>query len=315
MHLRGGFRATARFVASRPWLLPFLLGGFLGGLVFLRVYLGPYSAHPAFPKDQLLNSFNPRDPSRWRGPVDFLKDLGAYDTLRPFAFACIVGILAWVPWFQIDRKSRVSWLWLVGISIFVLIISVSFDGFTLWTFLLLDRLPGTSAIRDPKRIVYVYELALVLATGVFVTRLGPTSRLRIVISLLLLCLLVAERNGETFESVRRRDIYDRWVAAPVDIDPSCQSFFIKRGSDEYMSRSKHMWSLYGVDSMFVALNHSLPTLNGYSAWAPEEWALANPQAAGYAEALDSWIARHHLQAVCEFDIDRRTMRPYNPSAR
>ena len=312
--LRGGFRRGVRFLLGRRWLLSVGLGACVGGLVFLWIYLGPYSDHPAFPRDQLMNSFIPRDLAHWRGPLNFLQELGAYDTLRPFAFAAIVGGLTWVPWFNIDRHSRVSWLWLIAIALFVLTVSASFGGFTLWTFLLLDRLPGLSAIRDPKRIVYVYELALVLATGVFLRRLSTTSMFRIGVSALLVYLLVASMNRETFEPLRSNHMYDRWVAAPIAIDPSCRSFFIKRASDEYMSRSTHMWSLYNVDAMFVAVNHALPTLNGYSAWAPDGWSLANPQEPGYAEAVDSWIARHQLQAVCEFDIDRRTMTPYQRSS-
>ena len=153
--LRGGFRRGGRFLLGRPWLLSVSLGACVGCLVFLWLYLGPYSDHPAFPRDELMNSFISRDLAHWRGPLNFLTELGAYDTLRPFAFAAIVGVLTWVPWFNIDRHSRVSWLWLIAISVFVLTISASFGGFTLWTFLRLDRLPGFSAIRDPKRLVYV----------------------------------------------------------------------------------------------------------------------------------------------------------------
>jgi hypothetical protein len=312
--LRDGFRRAAGFLLGRPWFLSVLLGAGAGGLVFLWIYLGPYADHPAFPRDQLMSSFIPRDLAHWRGPLDFFRELGAYDTLRPFAFAAIVGVLTWVPSFKIDRNSRVAWLWLIGISAFVLAIAASFNGFTLWTFLLLDRLPGFSAIRDPKRIVYVYELALVLATGVFLTRLPARSVFRIGVSLLLVYLLVASQNRERFELLRSNDAYDRWVAAPIAIDPSCRSFFIKEASAGYMSRSTHMWSLYNVDAMFVAVNRALPTLNGYSAWAPDGWFLANPQEPGYAEAVDSWIARHQLQAVCVFDIDRRTMTPYAGSS-
>ena len=312
-HVRGGFRRAVRFLLDNPWFLAVSLGAWVGGLVFLWIYLGPYADHPAFPRDQLMNSFIPRDLGHWRGPLNFLRELGAYDTLRPFAFAAIVGVLTWVPWFNIDRYSRVCWLWLIGMSAFVLAISASFGGFTLWTFLLLDRLPGLSAIRDPKRMVYVYELALVLATGFFLARLPARSVFRIGVSLLLVYLLVASPNRERFEFLRSNDMYDRWVAAPVAVDSSCRAFFIKRASAEYMSRSTHMWSLYNVDAMFVALSRALPTLNGYSAWVPDGWFLANPQEPGYTEAVDSWIARHDLHGVCEFDIDERTITPYKRS--
>jgi hypothetical protein len=76
-----------------------------------------------------------------------------------------------------------------------------------------------------------------------------------------------------------------------------------------MARADHKWSLYGVDAMFVAFALGIPTLNGYSAWAPEGWDLYNPQEAPYAERVTRWIDEHHLTGVCELDIDARTMRP------
>jgi len=129
-----------------------------------------------------------------------------------------------------------------------------------------------------------------------------------VITALVLVLIVTSWNRETFAFERPTALFDQWVQAPIDIDPSCRSFFIQGASDYYMSRSPHMWTLYGVDSMFVALKYSLPTLNGYSAWAPNDWELANPQEPGYAEAVDRWIRRYSLTDVCAFDIERRTMR-------
>jgi hypothetical protein len=310
MHVHGGIRSRARQLAANSWFVSCALGSLAGGLVFLWIYLGAYREHPTFPEDQLMSSFIPRHPSRWRSPSDVLHDLGAYDTLRPFTFVFALAVLSWIPHFTIDRRIRHFWLWLAVVSLFVLLISVRFNDFALWRFLLLDRLPGLSAIRDPKRMVYVYELALVLVSGAYLTRLPAKSVPRIAVSVVLLLLLVTARNRETFEFLRPVEVYDRWVAAPIDIDASCKSFFIKRGSDEYMSRSEHMWSLYAVDSMFVALNHSLPTLNGYSAWGPEGWSMANPQEHGYSDALASWIARHNLHEVCEFDIDRRTITPH-----
>jgi hypothetical protein len=74
-----------------------------------------------------------------------------------------------------------------------------------------------------------------------------------------------------------------------------------------------MWSLYAIDAMFISLNHSIPTLNGYSAWWPDQWALANPQEPGYSGVVEQWIARHHLRDVCELDIEARTMRPFVPA--
>ena len=69
------------------------------------------------------------------------------------------------------------------------------------------------------------------------------------------------------------------------------------------------WTMYDIDSMFVALNHAIPTLNGYSAWTPEGWRLGNPSDPDYESEVARWIERHDLRGVCELAIERRTMRP------
>jgi hypothetical protein len=68
-----------------------------------------------------------------------------------------------------------------------------------------------------------------------------------------------------------------------------------------------MSMLYSGDALFVSLDHSIPTLNGYSAWTPPGWALANPQESTYQENVSRWIAQNRLDNVCELDIERRTM--------
>jgi hypothetical protein len=100
------------------------------------------------------------------------------------------------------------------------------------------------------------------------------------------------------------------VEAPIAIDSSCESFFIKGASDAYMSRSGNMWSLYAMDAMFISLRTSLPTLNGYSAWWPDGWRLSNPQTPEYPTSVAQWIAQNGLRRVCALDIEARTMTPY-----
>ena len=72
---------------------------------------------------------------------------------------------------------------------------------------------------------------------------------------------------------RPNEVHARWVEAPIDIDPSCQSFFINAASEEYRSRSSYTVALYSIDAMFISLRHAMPTLNGFSAWGPGGWEL------------------------------------------
>ena len=107
--------------------------------------------------------------------------------------------------------------------------------------------------------------------------------------------------------MRSNESYDRWVAAPIAVDPSCKSFFIRRASPAYEARSADLTPMYAIDAMFVALRTSIPTLNGYSAWDPGGWALRDPSFRGYAEGVRQWVDGHRLTGVCELDMDRRTM--------
>jgi len=168
-------------------------------------------------------------------------------------------------------------------------------------------LPGFSIIRDPTRIIYVYELAAVMAGAWLLTRLPGALALRAGVAIALVALIATGHNRDIFEGYRPRTDFHRWVEAPITVDPACRSFFIKGASSEYMSRSSHRWTLYGIDAMFVSLRVSLPTLNGYSAWTPVDWNLLNPHEADYPDRVRQWIHRHHLTGVCAFDIDARTM--------
>jgi hypothetical protein len=297
----------ARVPKPSPWLSAVAVGAAAGAIVFLWIYLGVYRELRAFPEDHLLKELVVRDPSRWVSPLNVARDLGAYSTLRSFALVFVVGTLVWIPQFKVDRKTRVYCLWFLAISFLVLLIPLRLRELSVWRSFF-EWLPGFGVIRDPKRVIYLYELAVVLAAALFLGRFPMKSNRRISVTLFVLVLLAAERNREVFHYKRPIDAFERWVAAPIDVDPRCKSFYVKGASGEYMSRAPHMWSLYNVDSLFVSLNHRIPTLNGYSAWDPDEWHLHNPQEAGYAEHVTNWIAKHRLASVCEFDIDARTMK-------
>jgi hypothetical protein len=291
-----------------PYTVAFTLGGLAGCVVFFWIYSAAYREHPAFPEEQLTGALEAIDLSRaeWRS-------LAAYESLRTFKLVLVVVILAWVPWFRIEKAHRLYCLWFLFVTLIVLMIPLRFDEVSLWK-TLLAPLPGFSAIRDPKRIIEVYELAVVLLAVLFLMQLPRTSRFRVFVSAVVFLLLWTEWNRNVLHFARPTSVYRRWVQAPIDVDASCQSFFIKGASDAYMSRSFHKWGLYAMDSMFISLDRSIPTLNGYSAWWPDRWGLADPHEPGYSEAVGQWIARHQLRDVCELDIEARTMKPYVPAA-
>src|SRR5262249_21749058 len=141
----------------------------LGAAVFLWIYLPAYLEHPRFPEQHLLNQIRERVSTRWTGPIAALRALGVYDTFRSFKLVFILGILACLPWFKVDRKTRGYALWAMAITALVFIMPLKIDGFSIWL-AFFRKVPGFGVIRDPTRIIFLYELAFILAAGLFLTR-------------------------------------------------------------------------------------------------------------------------------------------------
>ena len=303
---------------DRPRILAFTFGALAGALVFVWFYWRAYQEHPAFPEDQLLAALPLQRPSDWSGPIDAVRHLVVYTGARSFELVFLVGVLTWVPSFRVPMRIRLFTAWfLLVTTVFVILGAVKFEdylgwkNYSVWKRLFL-HVPGANAIRDPKRIIYTFELTVVLLAGLLLSQLPRRSTFRVGIVILACALLIAEPNREAFVYGRPTAVFDRWVDAPIAIDPSCRSFFMSAASPEYEARYGHRASLYGIDATFIALKYSLPTLNGYSAWGPDGWSLSDPPHPWYPAAVRAWVDANHLRGVCHLDIDARRMTPYVP---
>lgn len=301
-------RRMIRAPRPSPWLVGFAAGAVAGTTAVAWMYLGAFLEHRAFPEDQLLKSIRAVGALSWSRPGEAVQALRVYETMRPFVLTVALTCLAWLPWPGVEKRLRRYSLWMLAAAALVFLIPLRFGDVSVWR-MLIEPIPGFGVIRDPQRIIYVYELALVIAIALLLARLPEKAARRRAATGLVVLVLAATWNRELFGHGRAIDTFQRWVAAPIAVDPACGSFYIKGASSTYMARSDHKWALYNVDAMFVAFALGLPTLNGYSAWAPDGWDLANPQEAKYAEHVTRWIDERHLTGVCELDIDTRVMRP------
>lgn len=288
--------ARAVVQRTRTWALPFTVGLTIGAAVFLRIYLPAYREHRAFPKELMMEALVPAE------------RLLAYESWRPFVLVLAATTLAWLPWSRVDRRTRLATLWFILAALLVVLIPLQFDGFSLWT-TVFQVLPGASAVRDPKRMLDAFELTLVLGTGLLLARM-PSRATRLCTMAVLATLVLSGWRTTTFRFARPNDIFARWVESPIAIDPSCRAFLMLPASRAYSSRPGAAWSVYGLDAMFIALRHRIPTLNGYSGWSPEGWAVANPEVPNYLDVAALWIRDHSLTHVCALDIEGRTMRPF-----
>jgi hypothetical protein len=297
--IRGGphdrIAVTDRTALSDLAALSFgTLAGFVG---FVWMYAGAYSQFHGFPTQELLEHLTPFT-------------LVPFDSGRSLVIVFVLSAAAWLPWLSLPRRIRLCALWFVLVTLVVLVIPVRIGDVALWKYVS-DELPGFAAIRDPRRIQYPFELAAALALGLFIGQLSRGAWIRHAALAFVLIVVVVKWNAETFGYERPRAAFRQFVEAPIGIDPSCHSFFVTRAaSTTYTSRSPNAWALYGNDAAFIATRSSLPTLNGYSAWAPPDWRLFNPEDPGYPAAVADWISLHHLEHVCALDIEHRTMTPF-----
>ena len=157
--------------------------------------------------------------SEWSGPIDAIRHLVVYGGVRCFKFVFLIGALMWVPWFRVPLRLRLFALWFLIVSTVVVILgAVKFDrylwgtNYSVWKRLFL-HVPGGAIIRDPKRIIYTYELVVVILAGLLLAQLPRRSVLRVAIAVLVVALMAAEPNREVFSYGRPTGIFDRWVAA------------------------------------------------------------------------------------------------------
>jgi hypothetical protein len=283
-------------------------GAVLGFLGFLYVYYDAFVRLPGFTAQEVMAFLVQRNPAEWTHIVSAPGSWLPYESGRSFVIIFTLAVVFCVPWVRVPWQLRVYALWLAAAATIVLLLPMRIGDFAPWTYV--SAVPGFSAVRDPKRIIYPFELAIAIGLGVLISRLPRASLRRRIVALFIALVVIVKWNTQQFEYERPIEAFESWVAAPIAVDESCRSFFIKGASDAYMSRARDMASLYGTDAVFIATTYAIPTLNGFSAWAPPGWKLANPPSADYPANVDAWIARHHLMGVCELDIDRRTMTPH-----
>lgn len=307
--LRGGWRLSIRAIRPRPMVLAATAGAALGTVIFLSIYLPAYRLFPGFAEEEYLRVLRPRRASDLTNPVRFISTHEGFNTLRPFILLLSVVVIAWLPGRRgsrgLPRTSALLWL-LVALLVFL--IPFRFGELSAWG-ALFRPLPGFNAIRDPLRIIYQFELAVVIAAGFVLARLRDQPGVRWTVTLLACALIALSPNRTVFSFDRPNEQFDKWVAAPVRVDPSCRSFYMRQGPAEYRARSPEPWTLYSNDAAFLALRLQIPTLHGVSAWAPPSWNVTHPEAPGFSEAVRDWVARNGLTDVCAFDLERRTLLP------
>jgi hypothetical protein len=71
---------------------------------------------------------------------------------------------------------------------------------------------------------------------------------------------------------------------------------------------------YQIDAMLISHRAGIPTINGYSGWEPDGWALRDPTNGTYLPFADLWLERNGLiDRACALDVATMTWTPHQTS--
>jgi hypothetical protein len=237
---------------------------------------------PGYPADRL------RDPQAWRvvTPLVLLTALTGVWTLRR----------------RPDRDTTLALFWTMLV---LLVLPLRVGDLTPW-WLVLHTVPGASAIRFPWRLEL---LNVAVATALVAIVLSTLSRARTTAGraafALLAVVLLAEQQSRTnwaaLDLVRERAELDAASPAP----PACRAFVLT--DDVGVVDTPNTFA------MSLAHHVGIPTVNGYSGFSPQGWAVhPDPRvpilpAADVLAAAGAWLRqRNAVEGTCRYDLPTRT---------
>jgi hypothetical protein len=151
--------------------------------------------------------------------------------------------------------------------------------------------PGAKAIRYTFRSQLVANLFVCLIIARALAGLASHRA-----ATLVLCgFLIVEQINLVWPTTMSRRTALGWIDAVPAPPPGCRAFYVvTHAGPPERSGPQHQ-----DDAMLFAQIRGIPTVNGYSSWFPDGWALDEPASPDYPAAVRAWAQRNHIEAdVC-----------------
>lgn len=227
------------------------------------------------------------------------------------AVTTVVGVVAALVWRRgtPDMRRLRTAAGLVVASLVLGVAAIRVGDTSAWR-VVYDLVPGAGAIRGPGRLPMVTSLMVVTAwvlVADVVWRQVRTLWGRGVWRSALVGVVVVVGVVTAAEQVQTglrfsldRDAELQWLASVPQPPAGCDWFVLVNPPVQYPNYASH------IDAMLVSHKVGLPTINGYSGLFPPGWALIDPAAGGYNQAVADWVAANDLsRGGCRFDLERR----------
>ena len=148
-------------------------------------------------------------------------------------------------------------------------------------------IPGGSAIR------YTFRTQLVasLFVGLVVARVLADVATRRITAVLLCGFLVVEQVNLVWPPIVSRREALAWIETVPPPPAGCRAFYLAPSG----AAGGPIPEERQAAAMLFAEIRNIPTVNGYSSWFPEGWALDDPESPGYPAAVRDWARRNGIE--------------------
>jgi hypothetical protein len=188
-------------------------------------------------------------------------------------------------------SARDRFVLLMGLAVVVFwLLQMDYFGVRPWR-AVWGVVPGAKAIR------YTFRSQLVanLFVSLIVARALATFAIRRAAVLVLCAILIIEQINLAWPPMMSRTRALAWIDAAPAPPSGCHAFYVvPDAGPPGRSGPQHQ-----DDAMLFAQIRGIATVNGYSSWFPDGWALDEPASPGYAAAVRDWARRNGIEAeVC-----------------
>lgn len=167
---------------------------------------------------------------------------------------------------------------------------------------LIFHLPGASAMRSIDRIDMVAGLVATLSLAaasveLWSSRADRRSRLVRAALALVVALVLIEQLNTTRTSVVDRRVQHALLASVRPAPAGCRSFYVSdsRGTLPFFESQ--------LDAMLISQKIHLPTINGYTAYNPIGWNLAEIGSPTYLDEVRTWTGSKGVAPdLCQLDL-------------
>ena len=181
------------------------------------------------------------------------------------------------------RTGADSYLLMLGLAVIVFwLLQMDWFGVRPWR-AIRAAIPGGSALR------YIFRSQLVanLFVCLLVARVLVWLEMRRLATMLLCGFLVVEQINLVWPpTVSRREAL-AWIEAARQPAAGCRIFYLARSGESGGPIPEERQAA----AMLFAEVRNIPTVNGYSSWFPDHWALDDPESPRYPAAVRDWAER------------------------